>query len=160
MIICSTLISLRHLHGPLLKSLSVPFPLAEGLLKRIEKQTSLLSQPSRWCQISSQRKTTEWSRGGLAADWKIIPILQINKTKEGKKNREKHSCFALFACCTCIKERRSGHTSIQSPWPWCPSVFQEDIWPAHTPLLPLLLLHTGLQQLKLAEPVVVMISCS
>lgn len=81
-------------------------------------------------------------------------------TKEGKKNREEHSCFALFSCCTCTQERGSGQTSIHSPWPCCHSPFQEDIWPALTPLLPPFLLHTGLQQLKLAEPVVVMISCS
>ncbi|KAI1241273.1 hypothetical protein IHE44_0009748 [Lamprotornis superbus] len=38
--------------------------------------------------------------------------------------------------------------------------WEEDIWPAHTALLPPLLLHTGLQQLKLAEPVVKYVAIS
>lgn len=69
-------------------------------------------------------------------------------------------CFILMHAAHIRKREAHGTQVCHSLWPWLTSPFWEDIWPAHSPLLPPLLLHTGLQQLKLAEPVMVMLSCS
>ena len=82
------------------------------------------------------------------------------RRQEERTGRKRETPVFLYSHAACICSREAHGTQVwHSLWRWLPAPFWEDIWPACSPLLTPLLLHTALQQLKLAKPVVVMISC-
>lgn len=111
--------------APLLKSLSVSFALAGGLLKRNKKSKnpslSHLSGGARHPRREREQCEVEEAQ------------LQIGRLFKRWQEEERNSCFASFTHCSLCKRAAYGSQVLHSPWPWLPSPSWGDIWPAHVP---------------------------
>lgn len=163
LIICSTLISPRHLHGLFIEESECFFCFSWRTVKKEQKSKTLCLTTFQVVPDILMEKENNVKLRSLShrlEDYSYSSDKHNKRRQEERMERKRETPVLLHSRAAYIHKREARGTRVcYSLWPWLTSPFWEDIWPARSPLLPPLLLHTGLRQLKLAEPVVVMISC-
>lgn len=118
--------------APLLKSLSVSFALAGGLLKRNKKSKNpLLSH------LSGGARHPRREREQCDVEEAQLQIgrlfLFFRQTQQKKAKRREKLLFRFIHTLQCLQESGLWLTGIAQPLPWLPSLSWGDIWPAHGP---------------------------
>lgn len=159
---CSTLISLRHLYGPFIEVCS--FCISWRTVKKEQKSKTLCLATFQVVPDILTEKENNVKLRKLSyrlEDYSYSSDKCNRRKQEERMSRKRETPVLLYLHAAHVCKREADGTQVwHSLWPWLTSPFWVDIWPAYSPLFPTLLLHTGLWQLKLAESVVGMISCS
>lgn len=164
LIICSTLISPRHLQGSFIEESECSFCFSWRTVKKEQKSKTLCLATFQVVPDILVEKGNNVKLRRLSyrlEDYSYSSDKHNKGKQEERTGRKRETPVLLYSHAAHVRKREAHGTQVcHSLWPWLTSPFWEDMWPAHSLLLPPFLLHTGLRQLKLAEPVVEMISCS